>query len=180
MLSQRTGCATIASVHVLLVAGTEPDARALADAWAAAAPRCAVEPLAVDLPGPRPAPGPVSSAAPAGPAAVFVPTTALGLSRVPEPPVHPAVVLLRERAARADVVVVHVDVLDAGSLHEGLVAEAARAASPHALPVVVLAGRDTTTRRERAAAGVSGVHEVGEDAVAAVPRVARTWTPAWA
>jgi hypothetical protein len=178
MLSQRTGCATIASVHVLLVAGTEPDARALADAWAAAAPRCAVEPLPVDLPGPRPGPGP--RAAPPGPAGVFVPTTALGLSSVPQPSVPPALEHLRERAARADLVVVHVAVLDTGALHEGLVAEAARAAAPHALPVVVLAGRDTTTRRERAAAGVSGVHEVGEDPVAAVPRAARTWTPGWA
>jgi glycerate kinase len=111
---------------------------------------------------------------------VFVPTTALGLSSVTPPPVPSDVARLRERAAAADLVVVHTAVLDAGTLHDGAVAEAARAAEPHAVPVVVLAGRDESSRREWSAAGLSGVHEVGDEPLEVVPRVARTWSPAWA
>ncbi|TWH28938.1 hypothetical protein L600_003500000200 [Isoptericola variabilis J7] len=179
MLSQRAGCATITSVHVLLVAAAGSDPHALAGAWRDAAPRCAVEPFALP---PRPSEG---GAEPAGPPAgrpapgVFVPTTALGLSSVTPPPPPPEVARLRAAAA-ADLVVVHVAVLDADELHEGAVARAAEAAAPHAVPVVVLAGRDLSTRREWSAAGVSGVHEVGDEPLAALPRVARTWAPAWA
>lgn len=187
MLSQGAGCATIASVHVLLVAGSEPDARALADAWSAAAPRCSVLPFVLAVPGTasggpgggageRPGSGRPASDRPA----VFVPTTALGLSSVTPPPVPPDVARLRASVARADLVVVRAAVLDARELHEGAVAEAARAAEPYAVPVVVLAGRDESTRRAWSAAGVSGVHEVGDAPVDVVPRVARTWAPAWA
>jgi hypothetical protein len=152
-------------------------AAAVAAAWTAAAPRCTTEPLVV--PGarvePPDAPGP-----PASSAGVFVPTTALGLSSVGPPAPAPQVALLGERAADADLVVVHVAVLDGAALHAGPVADAARAASPHAVPVVVLAGRSQVSRRELAAAGVAGVHEVGDPWQAgAVARAARTWAPAW-
>lgn len=181
MLSQGAGCATIASVHVLLLAGSETGARALADAWSAAAPRCSVVPFALVVPGLGPGgheAGPGERPTP--PAGVFVPTTALGLSSVTPPPVPPDVARLRAEVADVDLVVVLADVLDARELHEGLVAEAARAAEPHAVPVVVLAGRDESTRRAWSAAGVSGVHEVGDTPLDVVPRVARTWAPSWA
>ncbi len=114
------------------------------------------------------------------PVGVFVPTTALGLSSVAPPPVPPGVARLRAGVAGADLVVVLAEVLDARELHEGPVAEAARAAEPYAVPVVVLAGRDESTRRAWSAAGVSGVHEVGDAPLDLVPRVARTWAPEWA
>lgn len=85
--------------------------------------------------------------------------------------------VLSHAAAASDVVVAHVPVLDAGSLRAGPVAEAAAAAAPHAVPVVALAGRVEVSRRELAAAGVSGAHEIEDDDVA---RVARSWTPHWA
>ncbi|MBE1876988.1 hypothetical protein [Myceligenerans pegani] len=77
----------------------------------------------------------------------------------------------------SDVAAAWVDVLDAGTLRAGPVAEAAAAAAPHAVPVVALAGRVEVSRRELAAAGVSGAHEVHD---ADVARVARSWTPGWA
>ncbi|GAA1992434.1 hypothetical protein GCM10009718_32720 [Isoptericola halotolerans] len=160
------------------VAGSEgpQGAAALAAAWTGAAPRCATEPLVV--PVARPA-APPSPGAPA-PAGVFVPTSALGLSSVGLPPVPPHVALMAERAADADLVVVHVRTLDGSALHDGPVADAARAAAPHAVPVVVLAGRSEVSRRELAAAGVAGVHEVGDPwDPSAVRRAARTWAPPW-
>jgi hypothetical protein len=111
---------------------------------------------------------------------VFVPTTALGLASVTPPPLPPEAARLRELAARADLVVVHTGVLDAGTLRSGPVAEATSAAAPYAVPVVVLAGRNEAVRREWSAGGVSGVHEVGDDVAETVPRVARTWAPSWA
>ncbi|WP_407317532.1 hypothetical protein UQW22_13365 [Isoptericola halotolerans] len=153
-------------------------AAAVAAAWSQAAPRGSTEPLVV------PAGDAAPPASPDGPgpsvAGVFVPTTALGLSSVGPPAPAPQVALLAERAAGADLVVVHVRVLDGAALHDGPVADAARAASPHAVPVVVLAGRSQVTRRELAAAGVAGVHEVGDPwQEGAVARAARTWAPEW-
>lgn len=84
---------------------------------------------------------------------------------------------LSARAAACDVVVAWVAVLDAGALRAGPVAEAAAAAAPHAVPVVALADRVEVSRRELAAAAVSGAHEVHDDDVG---RVARSWTPGWA
>ena len=79
-------------------------------------------------------------------------------------------------AARADVVVAYVMRLDGEGLHQGVVVEAAAAAAPHAVPVVVVTGRNEVSRREWSTAGLSGVHEVADGDLA---RVARTWTPAW-
>ncbi|MEG3616510.1 hypothetical protein [Isoptericola haloaureus] len=172
-------------MHVLLLATADggpddPDrtaATALAAAWTAAAPRCVVEPMVLP-PGPAASTGPPDGSPSPG---VFVPTTELGLSSVAPPAPRPEVRLLHERVAEADLVVVHTPVLDGAALHAGPVHSAAQAAAPHAVPVVVLAGRSEATRRELAGAGVAGAHEVGpvpgEDAVA---RVARTWAPAWA
>lgn len=168
------------AVHVLLVTGTETDAQRLADAWAVGSPHSVVE-RAVLVPRVG---GPRAEEAPGRPGGgVFVPTTALGLASVSPPPVPADVAHLRDRAAAADLVVVHVAVLDGDALHAGRVADAARAAEPHAVPVVVVTGHSESTRREWSGAGVSGVHEVGDEpgAVAeAVARVARTWAPGWA
>lgn len=84
---------------------------------------------------------------------------------------------LREAAARADVVVAYVTRLDGDELHRGVVVEAAAAAAPHAVPVVVVTERSEVSRREWSTAGLSGVHETAGGDVA---RVARTWTPGWA
>lgn len=83
---------------------------------------------------------------------------------------------LGEAAGRADVVVAYVTRLDGDELHRGVVVEAAAAAAPHAVPVVVVTDRSEVSRREWSTAGLSGVHEVPDGDVA---RVARTWTPAW-
>ncbi|MFC8800840.1 hypothetical protein ACFT2C_24175 [Promicromonospora sp. NPDC057138] len=83
---------------------------------------------------------------------------------------------LSEAAGRADVVVAYVTRLDGDGLHRGVVVEAAAAAAPHAVPVVVVTERSEVSRREWSTAGLSGVHEVADGDVA---RVARTWTPAW-
>lgn len=104
-------------------------------------------------PGPTP-PGPAPSALPRAEGAV-----------------------LADAAASADVVVAYVTRLDGEGLHRGVVVEAAAAAAPHAVPVVVLTERSEVSRREWSTAGLSGVHEVGDGDVA---RVARTWTPGWA
>jgi hypothetical protein len=167
-------------VQVILVAGSASDARVVAKAWAAGAPRCAVETVLIDPPpgvGAEPGGAPAPSGQPTG---VFVPTTALGLTSVTPPSLPPEAARLRELAARADLVVVHTGVLDAGTLRSGPVAEATSAAAPYAVPVVVLAGRNEAVRREWSAGGVSGVHEVGDDVGETVPRVARTWAPSWA
>ena len=83
---------------------------------------------------------------------------------------------LSEAAEHADVVVAYVTRLDGDGLHRGVVVEAAAAAAPHAVPVVVVTERSEVSRREWSTAGLSGVHEVADGDVV---RVARTWTPAW-
>ncbi|WP_098463852.1 hypothetical protein [Isoptericola jiangsuensis] len=162
-------------MHVLLV--TADDASAdLAALWSGAAPRCTVDGVVLPPPSRTVHPGPDVATAPAG---VFVPTTALGLGSVTAPPVPTALARLHEQVGAADLVVVHVAVLDTAALHDGPVAEAARAAAPHAVPVVVLTGEDRTTRRALAAAGVAGAHDVGDPVdPGRVARVARTWCPA--
>ncbi|GAA4703271.1 hypothetical protein GCM10023198_25740 [Promicromonospora umidemergens] len=84
---------------------------------------------------------------------------------------------LAEVAAGADVVVAYVTRLDGETLHRGVVVEAAAAAAPHAVPVVVVTESSEVSRREWSTAGLSGVHEAVDGDVA---RVARTWTPGWA
>jgi hypothetical protein len=117
---------------------------------------------------------------------VFVPLSALGLSTAVRPP-DPVERRLRALSAEADVVVVHLDVLDGEALHGGPLPMAAAVAGERALPLVVLAGRSEVSRREWSGAGVSGVHEVGtvdgsQDAgsrAARVTRAASTWAPRW-
>lgn len=157
-------------MQVLLCVGEDagPLAPTLATAWREAAPSCDV--TTVVLPDPAP-----EQAHPA-PAGVFVPLDALGLSSVAGPEAGP----LAGPAATSDLVVVHVPVLDGTTLREGRVPAAVAAAAPHAVPVVVLAGRSEVSRREWSGAGVSGVHETGADAASATARVARTWAPSWA
>jgi hypothetical protein len=174
-------------VQVLLVTVGEGDddggstAARMAAAWTEAAPRCVVERIALPASSRGTPPSePAGATAGSGRGGVFVPTAALGLRSVEAPDVAPHLVQLGERAARVDVVVVHCPVLEAATLHEGAVADAARAAAPHAVPVVVLAGVDRTSRRELAAAGVAAVHVVGDPwEPARVARTARTWAPAW-
>ncbi|MGF0117094.1 hypothetical protein ACQFYA_12315 [Promicromonospora sp. Marseille-Q5078] len=162
-------------MHVLLCVGEDDDTlgHALATAWRDAAPRCVVE--AVALPGPVPPAGGIPDGDGRAGAGVFVPLESLGLASATreESP-------LDRRVTTADLVVVHVAVLDATTLHEGRVPAAVRAAAPLAVPVVVLAGGSEVTRREWSGAGVSGLHETGTDVVAATARVARTWAPSWA
>ncbi|MFD6135122.1 hypothetical protein [Isoptericola sp. NPDC060257] len=170
-------------MQVLLCVGEDarPLAPALATAWREAAPSCDVTTVVLpatlsDNPSDKP-----SDAAPPGEArpalaGVFVPLGALGLSSVAGPEEGP----LAGPAAEADLVVVHVPVLDGTTLREGRVPAAVAAAAPHAVPVVVLAGRSEVSRREWSGAGVSGVHETGPDAATATARVARTWAPSWA
>lgn len=157
-------------MQVLLCVGEDagPLAPALATAWHGSAPSCDV--TTVVLPDPAP---PGAHPAPAG---VFVSLDALGLSSVAGPEDGP----LAAPATTTDLVVVHVRVLDGTTLREGRVPAAVAAAAAHAVPVVVLAGRSEVSRREWSGAGVSGVHETGDDAVAATARVARTWAPSWA
>ncbi|MFE5342943.1 hypothetical protein ACFQ80_22185 [Isoptericola sp. NPDC056578] len=158
-------------MQVLLCVGEDagPLAPALATAWREAAPSCAV--TTVVLPDPAP-PGEAHPSS----VGVFVPLDALGLASVSGPEDGP----LAAPAATSDLVVVHVPVLDGTTLREGRVPAAVAAAAPHAVPVVVLAGRTEVSRREWSGAGVSGVHETGADVVAATARVARTWAPSWA
>ncbi|CAM3645415.1 glycerate kinase [Isoptericola cucumis] len=177
-------------MHVLLCVEDDADVRsrpsaheraaALAAAWRDGAPRCAVTSLVLPAApragdeGPR---GPGGSRGASAPG-VFVPVTALGLTRVAEQ-VSAATARLREQVADADLAVAAVPVLDGDGLHGGVVAAVAGAAAELAVPVVVLAGRVAVTRREWSGAGVSGVHELGDDSTAVV-RVARTWAPSWA
>ncbi|MHA7133215.1 glycerate kinase [Oerskovia turbata] len=103
---------------------------------------------------------------------------ALGGRLLPGTAVVADVVGLGERLAGADVAVVLVDRLDAASTHDGALPEVARRAAALGVPVVVLAREILAGRREQAAAGISGAYELGEDAGAAlarVARVARTW-----
>jgi hypothetical protein len=173
-------------VHVLICAAADghvprrgepgrPDGGpgVLAAAWAAAAPHCTVEPVVLDA-------APPDADRPASPG-VFVPVTSLGLRSAREQ-VPAAVARLRESVASADLVVVHVPVLDAAALRAAPVEVAVAAAGPHAVPVVVLAGHVEATRREQAAAGIAGAHDIGDGAAGsgdAVARVARTWAPVW-
>lgn len=127
----------------------------LAGAAIPVGPPAAVGPQEVGPAHPGPsAPGPAPSALPRGEGAV-----------------------LAEAAARADVVVAYVTRLDGKGLHRGVVVEAAAAAAPHAVPVVVITDRSEVSRREWSTAGLSGVHETTDGDVT---RVARTWTPGWA
>ncbi|MFI2365320.1 hypothetical protein [Promicromonospora sp. NPDC019610] len=187
-------------VHVLLLAETLPDAERLASAWRAAAPHAGTEARAVRVPAAAavPAAGPGTGhddgagrgVLLAGPAIPVGRPAAVGPQDVG--PAHPGPAApgpapsalpraeqaaLTDAAARADVVVAYVTLLDGEGLHRGVVVEAAAAAAPHAVPVVVLTGRSQVSRREWSTAGLSGVHEVADDDVA---RVARTWTPGWA
>jgi hypothetical protein len=172
-------------VQVLLVTVDEGDdegsaAARMAAAWTEAAPRCVVERIALPASSSGTPSAAPAAAVPGAVSGVFVPTTALGLRSVGAPDLAPHLARLGECAARVDVVVVHCPVLEAATLHEGAVADAARAAAPHAVPVVVLAGVDRTSRRELAAAGVAAVHVVGDPwEPARVARTARTWAPAW-
>jgi hypothetical protein len=176
-------------MHVLLVtaesdaprppAGGRTDASgALADVWRDAAPHCVVERL--ELPAsaaPERTAAPVPGAAAERPA-VLVPMTELGLRSVASAPAAPHLARLADRVGAADLVVVHVDVLDTAALHAGPVADSAAAAAAHAVPVVVLTGADLTSRRAVAAAGVAGVHDVGAPWDAGrLARVAQTWCP---
>jgi hypothetical protein len=193
-------------VHVLLLAETLPDAERLASAWRAAAPHAETEARAVRLPGAAGALGtsgmraaeqatapahgttgggvllagaaiPVGRPAAVGPQDVG-PAHPGPSAPGPAPSALPRVEgdALTAAAERADVVVAYVTRLDGDELHRGVVVEAAAAAAPHAVPVVVVTGRSEVSRREWSTAGLSGVHEVADGDVA---RVARTWTPAW-
>ncbi|MFI6425176.1 hypothetical protein [Promicromonospora sp. NPDC050880] len=185
-------------VHVLLLAETLPDAERLASGWRAAAPHAGTETRAVRVPGadavPSPAAAPghgpaggsvllAGSAIPVGRPAAVGPQDAGPAHPGPSAPGPAPSVLapaegaaLARAAGDADVVVAYVTRLDGEALRRGVVVEAAAAAAPHAVPVVVLTERSEVTRREWSTAGLSGVHELaGGD----VGRVARTWTPAW-
>lgn len=69
---------------------------------------------------------------------------------------------------------------DYTTVHDGVVADTARAALDSATPTVVLAQEVSVGRREGMSLGISGTYEVraGEDLAALAGRVARTWTPA--
>ncbi|MFE7509387.1 hypothetical protein [Promicromonospora sp. NPDC057488] len=186
-------------VHVLLLAETLPDAERLAAGWRAAAPHATTEVREVRLPGSVAAPsaGPVHDDGGAGRGVLLAgPAIPVGRPAAVGPqdagPAHPGPSApgpapsalpraegaeLADVAGRADVVVAYVTRLDGEGLHKGVVVEAAAAAAPHAVPVVVVTGRSEVSRREWSTAGLSGVHEVvGED----LARVARTWSPGWA
>lgn len=193
-------------MHVLLLAETLPDAERLASAWRAAAPHAGTDAREVRVPnavgasagGPGPAVGHgggpgngesrgvllAGAAIPVGRPAAVGPDSAGPANPGPTAPGPAPSALpraegaaLAEAASRADVVVAYVTLLDGEGLHRGVVVEAAAAAAPHAVPVVVVTGRSEVSRREWSTAGLSGVHEVADDDVA---RVARTWSPGWA
>lgn len=85
---------------------------------------------------------------------------------------------LRERLPGALLVLV-TDSYDADTVHEGLVADTARAALDTATPTVVLARDVSVGRREGMSLGISGTYALrpGENLAALASRVARTWTP---
>lgn len=68
---------------------------------------------------------------------------------------------------------------DYRSVHDGVVAETARAALEVGAPSIVLAQRIEVGRREGMALGVSGAYDprAGEDLADLAERVARTWSP---
>lgn len=72
------------------------------------------------------------------------------------------------------------DAYDGRTVHDGVVAETARAALETATPTVVLARSVAVGRREGMSLGVSGSYELrpGEELPQLAARVARTWTPA--
>ncbi|PZR53781.1 hypothetical protein DNL40_06565 [Xylanimonas oleitrophica] len=191
-------------MHVLLLAADAATAETLADAWRAAAAGT-VEPAV--LPAAEPD-GDERDGGRRETGGVLVPVAALGLTRA-HLPAHPQEERLRRLVAAADLVVVHVERLDAAALRAAPLGLAGRVAGERALPVVVLAGRSEVARREWSAAGVSGVHVVGADGpegglaptpenadgvgdggaaaavadggrAARVARAARTWAPRWA
>jgi hypothetical protein len=192
-------------VHVLLLAETLSDAERLASAWRGAAPHVGTDVREVRVPqvvgasagGPGHGAGSGNGSGGQG-SGVLLAGAAIPVGR-PDAvgaqdvgPAHPGPTppgparsalprvegaALAEAAARADVVVAYVTRLDGESLHRGVVVEAAAAAAPHAVPVVVVTERSEVSRREWSTAGLSGVHEVADGDVA---RVARTWTPGWA
>ena len=157
-------------MHTLLLAADATLAEELAAAWrAGAAGTVDAATLPDDGGGAGVVPG------------VFVPLGALGLASVTDAP-GPARGRLRALAEGADLVVVHLDLLDGLALHEGALPQVAAVAGELALPTVVLAGRSEVSRRELSAGGVSGVHEVGPSGpgrAAAVARAASTWAPRW-
>lgn len=85
---------------------------------------------------------------------------------------------IRDRLPGALLVLV-TDAYDQDTVHEGVVADTARAALETATPTVVLARAVSVGRREGMSLGVSGSYELrpGEDLHALAARVARTWTP---
>ncbi|GGK69247.1 glycerate kinase [Ornithinimicrobium pekingense] len=85
---------------------------------------------------------------------------------------------IRRRLPGALLVLV-TDAYDQDTVHEGVVADTARAALETATPTVVLARSVSVGRREGMSLGVSGSYELrpGEDLPALAARVARTWTP---
>ncbi|WP_131104215.1 glycerate kinase [Ornithinimicrobium sufpigmenti] len=86
---------------------------------------------------------------------------------------------IRPRLAGSLLVLV-TDRYDYTTVHDGVVAQTARAALESATPTVVLARQVAVGRREGMSLGVSGAYELreGEDLAALAARVARTWTPA--
>lgn len=68
---------------------------------------------------------------------------------------------------------------DYRSVHDGVIAEVARAALEVGTPTVVLAQRIEVGRREGMSLGVSGAYDLrdGEDLADLAERVARTWSP---
>ena len=157
-------------MHTLLLAADATLAEELAAAWRAGAAGT-VDAATLPVTGPAAGVGP----------GVFVPLGALGLSAAAGSPT-PAEARLRTLLDDADLVVLHLDVLDGTGLHEGPLPFVARVAGERALPVVVVAGRAEVSRREWSAGGVSGVHEVGAGSqarAAALGRVASTWAPRW-
>ncbi|WP_281964509.1 glycerate kinase [Serinicoccus marinus] len=87
---------------------------------------------------------------------------------------------VRDRLAGALVVLV-TDAYDYTTVHDGVVADTARAALEVAAPTVVLAREVSVGRREGMSLGVSGSYaprgDEGADFAALATRVARTWTP---
>ncbi|MFP3712538.1 hypothetical protein [Puerhibacterium sp. TATVAM-FAB25] len=185
-------------MHALLLAADPRTAAGLAAAWRAGGAgtvEAGVLPPAPPAAGASPADGrPPGAQGPdagpdagrdAGPAPVLVPVSAL--LRRPGAEVPPARPLPAWAAplAAADLVVVHLERLDARGLHGPPLADVVAVAAPLALPVVVLARRSEAARREWSAAGLSGVHEVGpagDGPVARAEQVARaaaTWAPRW-
>lgn len=85
---------------------------------------------------------------------------------------------VRERLPGSLLVLV-TDRYDYTTVHDGVVAQAARAALESATPTVVLAREVAVGRREGMSLGVSGSYALreDEDLGALAARVARTWTP---